>query len=89
LENQQTNPSKVKASAPPKNIVSPIKQQIPESRAPVEQQRNQKGPLNEVKVSDKVPYSFNFEAEIQKNKIPIPLVELMKNEMFKKDILFC
>ena len=36
---------------------------------------------------DKTSSSFNFEAEIQKIKIPIPLVELMKNESFKKDIL--
>jgi hypothetical protein len=90
-KNQQTDPSKAKASAPPKKIVAPVKQQIPESQAPVEQKTIQKDPLNEVKVSDKfsdkVPYSFNFEVEIQKINIPIPLVELMKNEMFKKDIL--
>jgi hypothetical protein len=30
---------------------------------------------------------FNLEAEIQKIKIPIPLVALMKNESFKKNIL--
>ena len=54
---------------------------------PADQQSIHKDPLNEVKVSDKISYSFNFEAEIQKNKIPIPLVELMKNETFKKDIL--
>jgi ribonuclease HI len=81
----------VKASAPPKKTVAPVKHQTPESQAPVEQQSNQEAPSNQVKVSDKasdkVPYSFNFEAEIQKIKIPIPLVELMKNEMFKKDIL--
>jgi len=46
-----------------------------------------KAPSHEVKNSDKAPYSFNFEAEIQKIKIPIPLVELMKNDSFKKDIL--
>jgi ribonuclease HI len=90
-ENQQTDPSKEKASTPPKKIVAPIKQQIPESQAPVEHKIIHKDSLNEVKVSDKVsdkvPYSFNFEAKIHKIKIPIPLVELMKNEMFKKDIL--
>jgi hypothetical protein len=90
-ESQQTNLSKVKAPTPPKKTAAPVKHQTPESQAPVEQQRNQEVPLNQVKVSnksfDKVPYSFNFEAEIQTIKIPIPLVELMKNEMFKKDIL--
>jgi ribonuclease HI len=90
-EDQQANPSKVKASAPPKKTTAPVKHQTPESQPPVEQQKNQEAPSNQVKVSDKaadkVPYSFNFEAEIQKIKIPIPLVELMKNEMFKRDIL--
>jgi hypothetical protein len=81
----------VKESAPPKKTVAPVKHQTPESQPLVEQQRNQEAPSNQVKVSnkaaDKVPYSFNFEAEIQKIKIPILLVELMKNEMFKRDIL--
>jgi hypothetical protein len=91
LEDQPAKSSKVKASAPPKKIVVPVNHQIPESQPPVEQQKNQEAPSSQVKISDKtadkVPYSFNFEAEIQKIKIPIPLVELMKNEMFKKDIL--
>jgi ribonuclease HI len=91
LEDQPANSSKVKASAPPKKTVAPVKHQTPESQPPVEQQKNQEAPSSQVKISDKtadkVPYSFNFEAEIQKIKIPIPLVELMKNEMFKKDIL--
>jgi hypothetical protein len=81
----------VKASSPPKKTVSPVKHKTPESQPHVEQQRNQEAPSNQVKVSDKasdkVPCSFNFEAEIQKIKIPIPLVKLMKNEMFKRDIL--
>jgi hypothetical protein len=46
-----------------------------------------KAPSNEEKLSDKTSYCFNFEAEIQKIKIPIPLVELMKNDSFKKYIL--
>jgi len=81
----------VKASAPPKRTGAPVKHQTPEIQPPIEQQRNQEDPSNQVNVSDKafdkVPYSFNFEDEIQKNKILIPLVELMKNEMFKRDIL--
>jgi hypothetical protein len=90
-EDQPAKSSKVKASAPPKKTVAPVNHQTPESQPPVEQQKNQEAPSSQVKISDKtadkVPYSFNFEAEIQKIKIPIPLVELMKNEMFKKDIL--
>ena len=90
-EDQPANPSKEKASAPPKKIVVPVSQQTPENQPPVEQQKNQEAPSVQVKnydkTADKAPYSFNFVAELQKIKIPIPLVELMKNEMFKKDIL--
>jgi hypothetical protein len=71
-ESQQTNPSKDKASTPPKKTDAPVKRQTPESQAPIEQQSNQKSPSDQVKVSDKasdkVPYSFNFEAKIQKLK---------------------
>ena len=35
---------------------------------------------------EKISSSFNLETEIQKLKIPVPLVELMKNEVFRKDI---
>jgi hypothetical protein len=90
-EDQPAKSSKVKAPAPPKNTDVPVNHQTPESQPPVEHQKNQEAPSSQVNISDKtadkVPYSFNFEAEIQKIKIPIPLVKLMKNEMFKKDIL--
>jgi hypothetical protein len=90
-EDQQANSSKVKATTPPKKTTTPVKHQNPEIQPHVEKKRNQETSSNQVKVSDKsadkVPYSFNFEAEIQKIKIPIPLVELMENEMFKRDIL--
>jgi hypothetical protein len=43
--------------------------------------------VQEVKNPDKVPFSFSFESEIQKLKIPIPLMELMKNDAFKQTIL--
>jgi hypothetical protein len=46
-----------------------------------------KAPSNEVKFSDTSNFSFNFESEIQKVKIPMPLTELMKNEIFKSAIL--
>jgi hypothetical protein len=85
-ENQQTTSSKENTPAPPKKTVSPAKQQIQKNQTPNDQQSVLKAPSNEVKFSDKTSYSFNFEAEIQKIKIPIPLVELMKNETFKKDI---
>jgi hypothetical protein len=43
--------------------------------------------VQEVRNPDKVPFSFSFESEIQKVKIPIPLMELMKNDTFKQTIL--
>jgi hypothetical protein len=46
-----------------------------------------RAPSNEVRPSDKISYSFNFESEIQKVKIPMPLTELMKNDIFKSAIL--
>ena len=36
---------------------------------------------------DTLHYSFNLESEIQKLKIPFPLIELMKNDAFKSSIL--
>ena len=41
---------------------------------------------HEEKNYDRSLSSFNLGAEIQKIKIPIPLVELMKNDSFRKDI---
>jgi len=45
-----------------------------------------KNPTPEVKEILKSPSSFNFESEIQKIKIPMPFLELIKNEEFKKYI---
>jgi len=77
----------VKKPVPPKKAIVPYKKKEKKNHIPNDQQSVLKVPSNEVKFSDKASYSFNFEAEIQKIKIPIPLVELMKNEAFKKDIL--
>ena len=41
---------------------------------------------HEVRFPDKLHYSFNLESEIQKLKIPFPLIELMKNDAFKTSI---
>jgi hypothetical protein len=38
----------------------------------------------EVREIPKITYSFNFENEIQKIRIPVPLSELIKHEVFKK-----
>ena len=41
----------------------------------------------EVRFPYKLHYSFNLEYEIQKLKIPFPLIKLMKNGAFKTSIL--
>jgi len=41
----------------------------------------------EVRGLDKSPSSFSFKSEIQKLRIPMPLIEPVKNESFKKSIL--
>ena len=45
-----------------------------------------KFPGHEVRFPDRLHYSFNLESEIQKLKIPFPLIELMKNDAFKSSI---
>lgn len=80
--------AKQSTTPPPqkKNLV-PAKQQNQDQQNLKEPQIALKAPSHEVKTSNKTSLSFNLEAEIQKIKIPIPLVELMKNESFKKNIL--
>jgi len=43
--------------------------------------------IQDVKSFDKPSSFFNFESEVQKLKISVPLVELVKNELFIKPIL--
>jgi hypothetical protein len=43
-----------------------------------------KNPTLEVKEILKSPSSFSFESDIQKIKIPVNFLELIKNEEFKK-----
>ena len=45
-----------------------------------------KAPVHEVRFPDRLHYSFILESEIQKLKIPFPLIELMKNDAFKYSI---
>ncbi|MCY6488059.1 hypothetical protein, partial [Actinobacillus pleuropneumoniae] len=46
-----------------------------------------KAHVQEVRSSDKSSSSFSFESEVQKLKISMPLVELVKSEVFRKPIL--
>jgi ribonuclease HI len=90
-QRDHTSEDHLAKSSKEKAPASPNKVDAPEIQPLTEQQKDQEAPSSQVKFSDKIadkaPYSFNFEAELQKIKIPIPLVELMKNEMFKRDIL--
>jgi len=45
-----------------------------------------KSPIPEVKEIPKPPSSFNFEHEIQKIRIHVPLSEMVKHEDFKKSL---
>jgi hypothetical protein len=74
-------------AAPVKQTPISAKQQQKQSQPQVKEQAILRAPSNEVKTSDKSSYSFNFESEIQKVKIPMPLTELMKNDIFKSAIL--
>jgi len=46
-----------------------------------------KAPTHEVRGLDKSPSPFSFQSEIQNLRIPIPFIELVKNESFKRSIL--
>lgn len=46
-----------------------------------------KAPVQEVRGLDKFPSPFSFESEVQKLKISVPLIELVKSEVFRKSIL--
>jgi hypothetical protein len=73
--------------APKKQNPPSTKQKKKKTQPPIKEKFSLKAPSNEVKVSDRPSLSFNFESEIQKVKIPMPLTELMKNEVFKAAIL--
>lgn len=46
-----------------------------------------KAPAHEVRGLNKSPSPFSFQSEIQKLRIPVPLIELVKNESFKRSIV--
>jgi hypothetical protein len=73
--------------APEKQNIPQAKQKKKQIQPPVKEQVSLKAPSHEVNISDRPSLPFNFESEIQKVKIPMPLTELMKNEAFKVAIL--
>jgi hypothetical protein len=58
-----------------------------ENKSDQQQQHHVKVSVPEIKEAEKQSISFSLEHEINKIKIPIPLIELMKTDPFKKTIL--
>ena len=71
----------------PKKVVVPSKALHKPTPSSIPDQVQLKPTAHEVRFLDRLHYSFNLESEIQKLKIPFPLIELMKNDAFKTSIL--
>ena len=57
---------------------------VTETKAPQPRKDEKKGSETQTMEIDKTIGSFNLENEINKIKIPIPLVELAKNPIYRK-----
>jgi ribonuclease HI len=69
------------ADRPTKTAAATAKEKKTQSASPAT-----KEPITEVREAPKPIPSFNFEHEIQKIRIPVPLSELVKNEDFKRSL---
>jgi hypothetical protein len=69
------------ADRPTKTAAATAKEKKTQSASPAA-----KEPVTEVREAPKPTPSFNFEHEIQKIRIPVPLSELVKNEDFKRSL---
>jgi ribonuclease HI len=69
------------ADRPTKMAAATTKEKKTQSASPAA-----KEPVTEVREAPKPTPSFNFEHEIQKIRIPVPLSELVKNEDFKRSL---
>jgi len=72
---------------PTQGVVVSIEPQNSRQKRPAADPIILKAPAQEVRGLDKSPSPFNFESEVQKLKIYVPLVELVKSEVFRKPIL--
>jgi ribonuclease HI len=70
-----------RAEKPAKDATNNNKEKKTQNPSPIA-----KGPVPEVREILKPPSYFNFEHEIQKIRIPVPLSELVKHEDFKKSL---
>ena len=75
-------PSKKVVVLPKKGVVISKTLQKPAPSA-IPDQVQIKFSWHELSFLDRLHYSFNPESEIQKLKIPFPLIEIMKNDAFK------
>ena len=71
----------------PKKVAIPSKALHKPAPSTTPEQVQIKPIAHEVRFQDRMQYSFNLVSEIQKLKIPFPLIELMKNDAFKASIL--
>ena len=71
----------------PKKVAVPSKELHKPAPSATPEQVQIKPTAPEIRFLDRLHYSFNLESEIQKLKIPFPLIELMKNDAFKTSIL--
>jgi hypothetical protein len=87
----KSNTPKVDIHVPIKKTNAPIKSGASKESSGIKIDQQQKQPVKvstiEVKKIEKLISSFSLENEINKIKIPIPLVELMKTDPFKKYVL--
>jgi hypothetical protein len=70
-----------RADKPAKDATNNNKEKKTQNPSPIA-----KGYVPEVREIIKPPSSFNFEHEIQKIRIPVPLSELVKHEDFKRSL---
>eukprot|EP00253_Pinus_taeda_P010591 PITA_10591 len=85
-DRRRSRTSNVKENPIQRDIV-PTEHQTIKQKRPVADPDILKAPVQEVIGPDKSPSPFNFESEVQKLKISIPLIELVKSETFRKPIL--
>ena len=81
---QVTNHDASKKYAKPASpIISPAPSDN-ENFAPIPQQKQNFAPRVSAENREIGSFSFNFESELKKIKVPIPLTKLMKHPMYKK-----
>lgn len=84
--NLRSNVKNVKESPGQRAVVQTVSQNV-RQRRPVVDPDILKALAQDVKCSNKLSSSFRFESEVQKLKISVHLVELVKSEVFIKPIL--